>query len=170
MRVCITPVIADEQRSCWDAPEKCISAQPSWLGRDNKTSRVEVTNHCIGRLYVKVCAEMNWISRYDNRHIVIKHHGDTLPNNEIKGIPFRIVEPQIEYSAHLTRMKNGQEDWTCDPSLLSRVIENTPSTAWYTVSYQPGYFEKHKFSVTLNDNGTLSSVNTESTPVGPRRP
>ena len=100
-------------------------------------------------------------------HITIERHMDGLPQ-EIPGIPFRLTETQIEYSAYLTHMEEDKIGWACEPSLLPRIIENAPSADWYTISYQPAPFEKHKFSVTLNANGTLSSVNTESTPVGPQ--
>ena len=55
-------------------------------------------------------------------HITIERHmNGTLPK-EIPGIPFRLVETQIEYSAYLTRMENDEIDWACEPSLLPRIF------------------------------------------------
>ena len=56
----------------------------------------------------------------------------------------------------------------CSPELLSRIID-APSDDLYSVRYKAALaFEKHKFSVTLNENGTLKNVNSESTPASPK--
>ena len=82
------------------------------------------------------------------------------------GTPFRVVEPQMEYFIYTTRMEeDGQASPNCERRVLTRLAGDEPSADWYTISYEPRLFEKQKFSVTLNDNGTLSSVATESTPI-----
>lgn len=110
-----TPATVDESRSCWDAPEECLSVQPSWIGRNNKTFRVEVTNHCTGRIRVKVCTEINWWDRYDNTYLGNNHcasngvrPGETQPYDTS---PYK--NPTGRYHVRWMGVNNHGEDWTC---------------------------------------------------------
>ena len=112
--------------------------------------------------------------------IVTKYHGSTLNFSEcqgdpdstssgqeettqcVEGVPFRATGSRMEYFTYTTHPTEQK----CTFQLLSRIVHNVPGD-WYTIAYKPAKFEQHKFSVTLNPNGTLSSVNAESTPVTP---
>ena len=84
----------------------------------------------------------------------------------LDGVVFRILEPQKEYFSYTATLSNKVLSNNCSPKLLSRIID-APSSKLYSVGYEAALFEKHKFSVTLNENGTLNNVNSESTPASP---
>ena len=82
-------------------------------------------------------------------------------DGDAKGVLFRLVRPQMEYLTYTTLP--GQI--TCTPQLRNRIVEGMPADDWYAIGYEPEKFERHKFSVVLNPNGTLNTVNMDSTPI-----
>ena len=89
-------------------------------------------------------------------------------NNAKDGVPFRIAEKQMEYFSYTSIIeKGGARTNNCSSYLLGRIVF-APSDTLYYLYYKPATFEKHTFSVTLNENGTLKSVNTTSMPTSPK--
>ena len=84
---------------------------------------------------------------------------------KLHGIPFRIAETWKDYFTYTTVETSGVK---CYPPLYVRTLDNVPSSDFYTIVYKTDWFEKTKFGVTLNANGTLASVSVESTPVSPK--
>lgn len=80
-----------------------------------------------------------------------------------EGIPVRVMENHWEYYAFTTINLGNVPIRLCTPELLSRDV-SAPSRERHYVYYEPKWFEKHKLSVALHADGTLKSVNAESTP------
>ena len=105
--------------------------------------------------------------------LVVKKEGVPLA-----GIPFRVAESWKEYFMYTTIEENGKSLPRCRPQLHVRVLDNVPSSELYTIAYgtetknkteiKTQWFAKQKFAVTLHANGTLASVNVESTPPSPK--
>ena len=51
----------------------------------------------------------------------------------------------------------------CEPVTQQTTIIEPDYSTMYSIVYEPGWFETNKFGVVL-ENGTLKSVNSESTP------
>lgn len=103
-------------------------------------------------------------------HIIVKKYPEYDTNGtevkEAHGVLFRVPESWDEYFRYTTIQKaDGTLSYNCNPQTHIRTVHDFPSSQLYTLGYQPREFEKHKLSVTLNANGTLASVNTESTPI-----
>ena len=118
---------------------------------------VLVLGSCSGKIVTKYCGSTVQDCKFQNAN------GETTSTTEKgQGVPFRMTESRMEYFTYTTHPTQQ----TCTFPLRNRIVENVPGD-WYTIAYKPAPFEQHKFSVTLNPNGTLSSVNAESTPVTP---
>ncbi len=77
------------------------------------------------------------------------------------GVPLRLTESRTVYWTYTAREDIGE----CRSYLQSEIQDNVPSSDHYTISYSPKLFERSKTQLTVNDNGTLRSINVESTPV-----
>ena len=84
------------------------------------------------------------------------------------GIPFRVSEPGVEYYAFTTVVtKKGGSVVTinqCDPAFLPRPVSVASQGLYYIYNDDSSWYESHNLAVALNGDGTLSSVNTESSP------
>lgn len=103
--------------------------------------------------------------------IVVKKYNPS--NGDLGGIPFRVAESWEEYYTFTTIKTNGVISKLCTQKLRTRAVENIPSNDLYVISYKAenglfGWLESRKLSVALHENGTLASVNAESTPVSPK--
>ena len=82
-----------------------------------------------------------------------------------RGIPVRFMETQKEWFSYTTvRQLDGINSPNCKPMLLLRFVD-APTDKKYRIYYESVGFEKNKIKITLNPNGTLGSVDSESTPV-----
>ena len=98
--------------------------------------------------------------------IVVKKNGN---DNPLGGIPFRMAESWKEYFEYTTVETKEGLSLKCQPQLYIRVLDNVPSSELYTIAYETDqWFERQKFAVTFHANGTLASVNVESTPPSPK--
>lgn len=84
------------------------------------------------------------------------------------GVPFRLATSRMVYWTYTTRTGvNGTMTSACQPQLQAEIWDNVPSDEKYVISYDSAPFESSKMQVVLNDNGTLRSVNVDSTPLSP---
>ena len=78
-----------------------------------------------------------------------------------EGVPFRLAVSRMVYWTHTVR--EGTVD--CRPSLQSEIQDNVPSDDWYVINYKSRWFERSNTQFALHSNGTLQSVNADSTPL-----
>jgi len=74
----------------------------------------------------------------------------------------RIRHPKTGDITHSMYEAPGSSKYCAPNVIIKKVVEADYSTV-YSVKYEPGLFETNKFGVVL-ENGTLKSVNSESTP------
>ena len=84
------------------------------------------------------------------------------------GVPFRVSEPGVEYYAFttlVTKKKKGVYTGNqCSPDFLPRPVSVASQGLYYIYNNDSSWYESHNLAVALNGDGTLSSVNTESSP------